>query len=188
MQTEISVRALTPALLQDYLQFFDYDAFTDNPRWASCYCHFNHAPHDLKAWRERGLEENRAAAIRLIERNELHGYLAYINDYVVGWCNANVRTRYTTFPPDAVPMEENIAAVVCFVVAQSYRGMGVARKLLDAALEGFQRAGIESVYAFARTDTNDQAANHHGPLALYLEAGFEKIEERPGVALLRKTF
>jgi ribosomal protein S18 acetylase RimI-like enzyme len=187
MTTEIVVRALSPELLGDYLAYFDYDAFPDNPRWAACYCHFHQARHEEKKWRERGAEENRAAVSELILRGELRGYLAYVNDYVVGWCNANGRMRYTTFDPGAPPEQENIAMIVCFNVAAPYRNRGVARSLMQAALEGLRREGYGTVYAFTRTDTTDPAANHHGPLKMYLDAGFEKVDEREGSALVRKS-
>ena len=31
------IRPLTPELHDEYLRFFDHDAFTDNYAWASCY-------------------------------------------------------------------------------------------------------------------------------------------------------
>jgi len=36
----IDVRPLSQDLFGDYLRFFDDKAFTDNPRWAFCYCYF----------------------------------------------------------------------------------------------------------------------------------------------------
>jgi ribosomal protein S18 acetylase RimI-like enzyme len=188
MKTEIVVRKLSPALLQDYLDFFDYDAFADNPRWAACYCHFHQARHDEKKWEERGAEENRAAASALIERGELQGYLAYINDYVVGWCNANARAQYTTFSPEDFPGDDDGALIVCFNVSAQYRNMGVARKLLEAALESLRRDGFGHVYALARTDTDDPAENTHGPLRMYLDAGFAQVQTRESLALMCKTF
>jgi len=47
------IRELAPELLGDYLRFFENDAFSDNPRWASCYCHFSQAPHKTEKWSER---------------------------------------------------------------------------------------------------------------------------------------
>ena len=39
-EPEITFDRLTPERLEDYLDFFDAPAFTDNPDWASCYCFF----------------------------------------------------------------------------------------------------------------------------------------------------
>ena len=185
--SEITVRPLSPELLPDYLYFFDNDAFADNSHWASCYCYFHQAPHHEKKWEDRGAAENRAGSSDLIRRSEIRGYLAYSGESVVGWCNTNKRTRYTTIGEEGMPMQEDIAAIVCFLVAKPFRGRGVARRLLAAALEGLERDGLKSVYTFTRTDTDDPAENCQGPLALYLDAGFEKIGERPGMALVRKN-
>jgi hypothetical protein len=35
---DIEIKKLSPALLQDYLSFFDQVAFTDNEEWAGSYC------------------------------------------------------------------------------------------------------------------------------------------------------
>ena len=80
------IRELSPELLTDYLRFFDQDAFADNPRWASCYCHFNHAPHHLKNWEARTVDENRAAVSQLIRDRRMHGYLAYLGGTPMGRC------------------------------------------------------------------------------------------------------
>ena len=44
--TKVEVRDLTPELLDDYLRFFDKDAFTDFPEWSDCYCGFYDTPGD----------------------------------------------------------------------------------------------------------------------------------------------
>jgi GNAT superfamily N-acetyltransferase len=186
MDNEITIQKLSPQYLNDYLAYFDHEAFTDNPRWASCYCFFHQAPHHEKAWQERDAAENRAGATDLIQRGELRGYLAYLDGKAVGWVNANARGKFTTFDPPEIPEGETLAMIVCFNVAPPYRGMGIARKLLDAALDGLKRDGMEKVLVFTRTDESDAAANHHGPMKMYLDAGFVKIQEREPLALLQK--
>ena len=39
---EIKIKSLEPELIDDFLYFFDNVAFTDNPDWSVCYCHFHH--------------------------------------------------------------------------------------------------------------------------------------------------
>lgn len=187
MSDQITVQPFMPAHLQDYLKFFDHDAFTDNPHWASCYCYFNQAPHHEKDWHERGAAENRAGATGLIERGKLRGYLAYLDGNVIGWCNVNVVSSYTTFDEgDAFPPGDKIAVIACFVVAPPYRKRGVARKLLDAAMQGLTREGMESVYVITQRDTDKDTENLHGPLKIYLDAGFEIVQERPPFVQVRK--
>jgi len=52
-EPDVRIQEFSPALLDDYLRFFDNDAFVDNPRGASCYCFFNHAPHESEDWDQR---------------------------------------------------------------------------------------------------------------------------------------
>jgi GNAT superfamily N-acetyltransferase len=182
-ESPIEVRELTPALLEDYLAFFDRDAFVDNPRWASCYCYFNHAPHATEDWSSRSGEANRAAAADLIARNAMHGWLAYLGGRVVGWCNANLRDRYTTLDDDG---GSEVAAIVCFIVARPFRGRGVARALLTAACSGFEKMGLEWVEAYPRKEVEGDAGNYHGPLSMYLSAGFEIVGEKDGVVTVRR--
>ncbi len=182
---EIKIEEMSPARQKDYLTFFDQDAFADNPRWASCYCFFHFAPHDREDWDHRTAEQNRGAIIDLIQRGELQGYLAYADGKPIGWCNADLRTRYTTL--DSAPQPQPVGAIVCFIVAKEYRGLGVARRLLDAACAGFARRGIEVVEAYARKDTEDEAANHHGPLSMYLASGFVQVEENGPLVTVRRS-
>lgn len=184
-ETDITVVEMSPALRDHYLAFFDHDAFADNPRWASCYCFFNFAPHASENWESRKADQNRAAVIDLIERGRMRGYLAYASGKPVGWCNANLHANYTTLD-EAEPNREQIGAIVCFIVAKAYRGTGVARRLLEAACAGFRNQGIDVVEAYPRKDTGDEAANYHGPLAMYLAAGFEPVTEKEGVVTVRK--
>jgi hypothetical protein len=74
---DLSIHPLTPERLEDYLRFFDTQAFTDNPRWASCYCYYDLADPRQRKWEERSGEENRAAVSDRICRERMHGYLAY---------------------------------------------------------------------------------------------------------------
>lgn len=64
---------------------------------------------------------------------------------------------------------------------------GRARQLLDAACAGFRNQGIEVVETYARKDTKDEAANHHGPLAMYLAAGFAPVKEDGPIVVVRKS-
>ena len=182
---EITIAEMSPARQADYLAFFDLDAFADNQRWASCYCYFHFAPHDRQDWRDRTAEQNRSAIIDLIQRGDLRGYLAYADGKPVGWCNADLRTKYST--QEAALQPQPVGAIVCFVVAKAYRGRGVASRLLGAACAGLAGQGMEVVEAQARKDTEDEAANHHGPLAMYLDSGFVPVGENGPLVTVRKS-
>jgi ribosomal protein S18 acetylase RimI-like enzyme len=172
----IEVKALSAANLTDYLAFFDTRAFPDNPRWASCYCFFPY--HDPKTmdWPKRSAAENRLAITASVTQGQAQGYLAYAGDEVVGWCNAAPRPRFPMLD-EPEPDAEHIGSIMCFVVAPSHRGRGVATALLGAACDGLKAQGLRKVQAKPVKDAKGSAANHWGPLAMYLAAGFTIVRE-----------
>ena len=178
------IQALSPELLDDYLNFFDNMAFADNPKWASCYCYFPHAPHDIEKWHDRTGEQNRASVIESIREGRMHGYLAYKDGAPVAWCNAGPRTAVTILDPDVDA--KKIGSIVCFIVAKPHRGKGVARRLLDAACDGFRRQGFEIAEAYPRPDAHDDATSHFGPLKMLIDAGFQPFKEDNGSLIVRK--
>src|SRR5262249_42482138 len=103
------IKELSPSLRDDYLRFFDRDAFADNPKWASCYCYFAHAPHSTENWGDRTADQNRAGVCELIASGVMTGYLAYVDDKPVGWCNANLKSRYTILDHSAG--DESVGAI-----------------------------------------------------------------------------
>jgi GNAT superfamily N-acetyltransferase len=183
--TDYVIRELSPELLDDYLYFFDHDAFADNPKWAACYCYFPHAPHDLEKWHERTGQQNRAVVSESIRAGRMHGYLAFQGNKVVGWCNAGPRVSMTILDDD--DDSKKIGAIVCFVVAKPHRGKGVARRLLEAACDGFRRQGFEFAEGYPRKDAHDDATSHFGPLNMYLAGGFQPLRETDGSVIVRKS-
>jgi GNAT superfamily N-acetyltransferase len=185
----IDVRAVTPDLLTDWLTFFDRDAFADNPEWAACYCHFFHADSAEKPFEERDGPENRAAACALLAAGRLRGYLAYVDGQPVGWCQAAPRTLIPNLQRDerlAIDDLNEVGSVVCFTIAAPYRHRGIARALLDAALDDFRRLGLVVAEAYPRPQATGDANNYYGPLALYLQAGFAPFREVDHVTMVRK--
>ena len=175
---EFDIRPLTPQRLGDLLNFFEQRAFADHPKWASCYCHFPHADHDNIVWAERTGEQNRAATCQRVADGTMMGWLAYADtgdghgSQAVGWCNAGPRRFIEGMLDEPEPLAAQIGAIACFVVAPEFRGRGVARALLNAACGGLREQGFEWAEAYPRRDVTDAGANHFGPLAMYLAAGF----------------
>ena len=50
---ETVIWELTPELLDDFLNFFDHDAFADNPVWFGCYCMYYHFMGTVEEWDKR---------------------------------------------------------------------------------------------------------------------------------------
>ena len=187
-KADIVVRPLTHDLLDDWLAFFDHDGFADNPDWFGCYCQWFHAS-DASDWEARTVEQNRAASIEMIQARRMHGYLAYVGGRPVGWCQAAPRSQLPRIADDpnlAVDDTETVGSIVCFLIAASARRRGVANALLKAACAGFREQGFLIAEAYPAAVATGDAANYHGPLKLYLQAGFEPFREVGDLVIVRR--
>ncbi|MDP9236470.1 MAG: GNAT family N-acetyltransferase [Chloroflexota bacterium] len=126
------IRRLTSDLLDDFLTFFDGEAFADNPAWASCYCMFYECPCPDDEWARRSAQQNRADKAERIKSSDSHGYLAYVEGRPVAWCNAAPRPMLPRIDTsEGLTSEDDpdgIGAIVCFVVAAAHRKQGVATR------------------------------------------------------------
>jgi len=183
----IEIHTASPDRLQDFLAFFDGEAFTDNPKWGFCYCQFSYVDHTKVEWKTRTLEQNRLAATQRIQRCTMKGHLAYRDGQPIGWCNAAPRTMLDAFLDEPDPDANRIGQITCFIVAKEHRGTGVAKALLQAACEGLRAQGLTIAEATANTHATTEAEHHYGPLSMYLAAGFtvHKTEDR-GYVIVRR--
>ncbi|HEU0198825.1 MAG TPA: GNAT family N-acetyltransferase [Burkholderiaceae bacterium] len=172
MNNAVKTRPLSPSSLEDFLRFFDGDAFRDNPEWSSCYCQCFYEDHTRIAWSTRTAAENRAAACARIDAKLMRGYLAYVGGRVVGWCNAAPRNLLHALDQDPIENADRVGVIVCFLTAPQFRNQGIASALLSAACEGLRSEGMQFAEANPRPDALGAAANHFGPLHMYLAAGF----------------
>ena len=183
----VVIKELTPETVDDFLSFFDKDAFADNPGWSDCYCMEKHVA--AEEWTRRTGADNRRDQEARIRRGTGRGLLAYVDGRPVGWCNAGSRTSMIGLDHNRDFRSEDperIGAIVCFVIASQYRRHGVARRLLDAACDSLAREGFAFAEAYPLKQGGGDAQEYRGPLQMYLDAGFETFRDGPRWAVVRK--
>jgi ribosomal protein S18 acetylase RimI-like enzyme len=184
----LTIRRLSPDLRDDFLRFFEGEAFADNPKWRSCYCQFLYVDHSKVTWSARTSEENRASACERIACGHMQGLLAYRDGKVVGWCNAAPRAMLDSFADEPDRDADRLGQITCFVVARNHRRTGVARALLEAACDLLREQGLALAEANPSRNASTDAENHYGPLSLYLSAGFAVVREREdGLSVVRRS-
>jgi ribosomal protein S18 acetylase RimI-like enzyme len=185
----VIVRRLTSDMLSAYLDFFDRQAFKDNPEWSGCYCNCFYADHCKKPWKDWTAAENRQSVIQLIQARQMWGYLAFAGDQAIGWCGAGPKNAIPIFDAETQDDRDHIGAITCFVVAQPFRGRGVARQLLRGALQDFARMDLRIAEANPRAAAKSAAENHFGPLSLFYSEGFcfHRDDPSDGSVIVRKA-
>lgn len=155
---KIVIRPLTSELDADYLVFFDHRAFTDDNPNGPYYCTSpNQEEEQIKKmvseFKSFGVKETlRRYAAEMLDQNMIHGYRAYDGDQSIGLCNAADIENYVGFVP---AFARNLTcgktmSIVCFEIAQEYRGMGIASAFINRVCTDAKSKGYAAVEGYAR--------------------------------------
>jgi GNAT superfamily N-acetyltransferase len=189
---EVEIAVVTEEHLDDWLAFFDHDAFVDNPAWASCYCvepHLRQPGAGADATAAMSWRESREAMVRLLRSGESFGYLAYVDGRPAGWVNASRRSAYGLYRlgRGANPSDDHVIGISCFIIAPPYRRHALAGRLLDRVLADAPGRGARYLEAYPSTNTPDSdAANFRGPRSLFEGRQFLPVEEREHYTVMRR--
>lgn len=205
----LEIKPLTPALAEDFFDFFDHRAFSDHSPMQPCYCCRPQMTTEQEKTELFGLMKAnpgvmprdipsfkptlRKIAERQILAGDLQGYLIFESGVSIGWCNANDKENYTTlgigeeirYAYKSNP-NESIKSVLCFEVAPNYRGKGIATALLTHVCEDAKSKGFDAVEGYPQLRLHRETFDFIGPARLYEKVGFIKVAEQGNVAIMRK--
>ena len=191
----IVIRPLTSELNADYLDFFDHRAFTDDNPNGPCYCTSPNQDEEqvqkmVDEFKTHGVKETlRRYAAEMLDRNMIHGYLAYDGDQSIGWCNAADMESYAGFVPAfarKITCGKTIS-IVCFEIAPEYRGIGIASASIDKVCHDAKTEGYAAVEGYAKLSDERDQFDYQGPLRLYQKAGFAEVAREGKVVIMRKV-
>jgi ribosomal protein S18 acetylase RimI-like enzyme len=181
----IEIRPLTRQRLPDLAALFNQGG---DPKW--CWCaYYRLRGVDFSAGsaaRNRAVLERAVDATATERRNP--GLVAYRGGEAVGWVSVGPRDDYERLQHSTVlaPVDERPAwSIVCFVVARKARGEGVARALLDAAVDYAREHGATLVEAYPIETDGERVPSalvYKGTLGMFERAGFEVAERRRATA------
>ncbi len=132
-----------------------------------------------EGWGERTAEQNRSLRRSLIDRGEYDGYLLYVDNQPVGWCQVGRRDRLKKLVVqfELVP-DPDTWAITCFLILPGWRGRGLAGKLLAGVLDDLAARGVARVEAYPKRGAGLDAQDlWNGPESMYVQAGFSVVRE-----------
>lgn len=128
-------------------------------------------------------EVNRRRQQRYVKGGNVAGLLAYAGDAPVGWIAVEPRERFprlarsrTLAPVDDRP----VWSITCFYVARPWRGKGITRALVEAAV-GYARSRGATVVEAYPVDADRRVADatlYHGAASTFRALGFEEVARR----------
>jgi ribosomal protein S18 acetylase RimI-like enzyme len=173
---ELTIVPLTPDRLDDLATIFDQPG---DPKW--CWCASFRIQANVKS---RPPTENRAVLAEAASSGRPPGLIGYRKGRAVGWVSLGPREDFVKLARLKVfaPVDDQpVWSIVCFVVARSERGQGLARELLAAAIRHARAEGATTLEAYP-ADTGGQrihiADAYKGTLSMFERAGFTVVARR----------
>lgn len=134
-------------------------------------------------------EKNRKAFKKIVESGEVPGILAYAEHQPIGWCAVAPRESYQALERSRTLKrvdDKPVWSIVCFFVAKPFRGKGVMKKLLKAAIGYVKKQGGKILEAYPvepKTDKIPDVYAYTGLASAFCKAGFVEVlrrsEKRP---------
>ncbi len=180
---DVEFHPLSRARLPDLAALFDEGG---DPK--TCQCAFWRVAGSGSGFQGWTKAKNQAVIASLAGRDPAPGLVAYRDGRAVGWVSVGPREDYARLERSKVLAridDKPVWSIVCFVVARPLRGQGIARALLDAAVEYARDHGATLLEAYPVDSSRGRvpaASAFTGPLAMFEHAGFQVVERRKGNA------
>jgi GNAT superfamily N-acetyltransferase len=177
----LEIHPLTRERFADLAALFNQGG---DPKW--CFCSFYRGRSiDFRTATPAG---NRHVLEQAVETTAADGrnpgLVAYRDGQAIGWVSVGPRDDYARLQHSKVlgPIDDRpVWSIVCFVVARSARGEGIATALLDAAVDYAREHGATLLEAYPVDTGGGRVPAAHafkGTVGMFERAGFEVVERR----------
>ena len=170
--------------------------FGQNGACGGCWCMWWRVERGGKLWQQTHGAKAKRSFKRLVQSGRARGILAFSGDRPVGWCAFGPRVDFPRLDRSRAFKRSDVDGVWsinCFFIASDFRGRGIGRKLLDAAIRACKRRRARMLEAYPVTQTADggrvaSAFAYTGPIGIFEEQGFEVVQRlSPTRPLVRRT-
>lgn len=190
----ITIKPLTPDLAEEYAHFFDVTPHDNNIAEHKCYCvcwcNDDYGGKDFSTAGKR-----RKAAIQYVKNGNIQGYLAYHDNEIVGWCNANTKSdclkcaswrRFMNYVPLETDENIKVKSIFCFTIAPEFQRKGIASLFLERVCKDADDDGFDFVEVYPYKESGYQSSHFGGYYEMYEKSGFYISHEANGELVMRK--
>jgi len=176
-RSDVKVFPLTPARWDDLVELFG-----PNGACAGCWCMWWRLTQ-TQFNRDAGAA-NRKALKEIVDEGRVPGLLAYLDGKPVGWCSVAPREEYGRVVRSRTLRsvdDQPVWSIVCFYIDRAHRKRGVAKALIESAVNYASKRGAKIVEGYpldpdAASVTSSSA--YVGTLPMFREAGFDEVARR----------
>ncbi|MBF6023454.1 GNAT family N-acetyltransferase [Lysobacter niastensis] len=125
--------------------------FGKNGACGGCWCMWWRVPMGGKTWDAAKGAPNRKAFHALVEHGDARGVLAFADEEPVGWCAIGPRQDFPRLDRSKALVRDWQPAtwsLNCLFVPSRWRGQGVARALIAAAIDLARQSGASEIEAY----------------------------------------
>ncbi|MGL4574852.1 MAG: GNAT family N-acetyltransferase [Burkholderiaceae bacterium] len=166
MPANLSIKEVTAKTWPDFESLFE-------SKGAPSYCW-------CMAWRATAEEKKGAsnAARKQAMKSRVQasvpvGVLGYLDQQPVAWCSVAPSTTYQRLRKDEMPSED-VWSIVCFFVRREYRGRGLTKTILEAAVQHAKKHGAKVVEGYP-VDRDSPSYRFMGFVPMFEDAGFQEV-------------
>ena len=112
----------------------------------------------------------------IVESGTSVGILGYLEHEPVAWCSIAPRDSYRSMggPDDPADASESVWSIACFFVPRRFRGQGMTRLLIEAAVNHARDKGATVVEAYP-VDPTSPSYRFMGYVGTFETMGFQEV-------------
>lgn len=129
-------------------------------------------------------EDNHKAMQEIVHSGRVPGILAYIDGRPIAWCSVAPREHFPVLDRSPVLKrvdDKPVWSIVCFFIAEAYRGQGLMSKLIRSAVAYANQNGAKIIEAYPvipEASSNPELQSFTGVITTFEEEGFVEVVRR----------
>lgn len=171
------IKTLNEQTFKDFTDMIERNHYNHNPNWKGCYCYFYHQNMSMSEWIKQSSIDNKKASYELMLKSDLFGFLLYHENRCIGWVNANDHHSYHRLKNElSLFNDKKTALTICYIIDQDFRNQGMARLLLDHAINYYKDKGYDQMVAIPVLSNHDKVSHYRGSIHMYEEKGYKHYQ------------
>ncbi|WP_162164033.1 GNAT family N-acetyltransferase [Acholeplasma hippikon] len=188
---DVIIRKISSLDADKYIEFFDYTAHDTKLEKDKCYCVGWNDSNDNLTYSDK--DTRRTYAHKYVIEEKITGYIAELDNKIIGWVNVNHKTNcsqcanwknYMSY----VPMDQKkVLSIYCFVVNEKYYRQGIASQLLKKVIEDAIVEDYDLIESYPYEEKLHGYSNFGGYVSMYEKEGFKlTLKTEYGLVMQKK--